>query len=130
MKWYHYVGIFFAGVFLANAVPHFFHGISGDPFPTPFSDPPGKGLSSPTINVLWGVFNLAVGFILIRISNLSAWHTTGMIVFFLGVLAIAVQLSILFQEKHTRLLDVNLRECGSIRNPQNITSVPFAEITA
>jgi hypothetical protein len=113
MKWYHYVGIFFAGVFLANAVPHFFHGISGDPF-----------------NVLWGVFNLAVGFILIRISNLSAWHTTGMIVFFLGVLAIAVQLSILFQEKHTRLLDVNLRECGSIRNPQNITSVPFAEITA
>ncbi len=42
MHWYSYVGCFFAGMFLANAVPHFVHGISGDPFPTPFAKPPGK----------------------------------------------------------------------------------------
>ena len=114
MKWYHYVGIFFAGVFLANAVPHFFHGISGDVFPTPFSDPPGKGLSSPTVNVLWGIFNLVVGFILMRISNLAAWDKTGMIIFLLGVIAISVQLSILFQEKHTRLLDIHQKNCPSL----------------
>lgn len=126
MKWYHYIGIFFAGAFLANAVPHFFHGISGDAFPTPFADPPGKGLSSPTVNVLWGVFNLAVGFILLRISHLTIWNNTGMIIFFLGVIAISVQLSIFFQEKETRMLDFNLKECPLIRNPENIASVPLA----
>jgi hypothetical protein len=45
------VACFFAGAFLANFVPHFVHGISGDRFPTPFANPPGKGLSSPTLNV-------------------------------------------------------------------------------
>jgi len=130
MKWYHYVGIFFAGVFLANAVPHFFHGISGDVFPTPFSDPPGKGLSSPTVNVLWGIFNLVVGFVLMRISNLAAWDRTGMIIFLLGVIAISVQLSILFQEKHTRLLDIHQKERKLIRDPQNIASIPFTQVTA
>ncbi len=52
MNWYNYVACFFAGMFLANVVPHFVHGISGDRFPTPFAHPPGKGLSSPTINVI------------------------------------------------------------------------------
>ena len=33
MSWYNYVFCFFAGTFLANVVPHFVHGISGDPFP-------------------------------------------------------------------------------------------------
>jgi hypothetical protein len=53
MLWYHYVACFFAGVFLTNAIPHFVHGVSGDNFPTPFAKPPGKGLSSPRINVVW-----------------------------------------------------------------------------
>jgi hypothetical protein len=39
--WYDYIASFFAGMFLANAVPHFVHGISGDRFPTPFAHPPG-----------------------------------------------------------------------------------------
>ena len=51
MNWYDYIACFFAGMFLANVVPHFVHGISGDRFPTPFAHPPGKGLSSPTVNV-------------------------------------------------------------------------------
>jgi hypothetical protein len=52
MNWYNYVACFFAGAFLANVVPHFFHGISGDRFPTPFARPPGRALSSPTVNVV------------------------------------------------------------------------------
>ncbi len=59
MKWYHYVAAFFSGAFLANTVPHFIHGVSGDPFPSPFANPPGKGLSSPIVNVLWACLNLA-----------------------------------------------------------------------
>ena len=64
-----YLCAFFAGLFLANAVPHFVHGISGDPFPTPFAKPPGKGLSSPTVNVLWALLNLILGYILLRMGK-------------------------------------------------------------
>ena len=42
VNWYNYIACFFAGIFLANFVPHFVHGISGDRFPTPFAHPPGK----------------------------------------------------------------------------------------
>ena len=58
MNWYNYVACFFAGAFLANVVSHFFHGISGDRFPTPFARPPGLGLSSSTVNVVWAWINL------------------------------------------------------------------------
>ena len=52
-------------MFLANGVPHFVQGISGHRFQTPFASPPGVGESSPVVNVLWGFFNLAVGFALL-----------------------------------------------------------------
>jgi len=93
MKWYHYVACFFAGMFLANAVPHFVHGISGDLFPTPFANPPGKGLSSPTINVLWGLGNLAVGYILFNVGKVSKsdkWWSRSKVVFFAGVILISI----------------------------------------
>jgi hypothetical protein len=53
MNWLHTVSYFFGGLFLANVVPHFVSGIMGKPFQTPFAKPPGKGLSSSTVNVLW-----------------------------------------------------------------------------
>jgi hypothetical protein len=52
MSWFNFIAAFSAGILLTNVVPHFVHGISGDRFPTPFANPPGKGLSSPTLNVL------------------------------------------------------------------------------
>jgi hypothetical protein len=57
--WYHDVAYFFGGAFLANTTPHLVNGISGSPFQSPFASPPGVGLSSSTVNVLWGMFNLA-----------------------------------------------------------------------
>src|ERR1700692_121594 len=71
MNWYNYVACFFAGAFLANFVPHFVHGISGDRFPTPFARPPGKGLSSPTLNVAWAFLNLLVGGVLHKVGHVS-----------------------------------------------------------
>ena len=65
MKWYHLMALFFGGAFLANAVPHFTNGISGRPFPSPFASPPGQGESSALVNVLWGSFNLVVGYVLV-----------------------------------------------------------------
>src|SRR5450756_1424286 len=65
MQWYGYLAHFFSGVFLANAVPHFVHGISGRPFQSPFASPPGVGESSPVVNVLWGFANAAIGYLLL-----------------------------------------------------------------
>jgi len=65
MRWYTYVAYFFGGAFLINSVPHFVSGVSGRPFPSPFASPPGQGLSSPTVNVLWGAFNFLVAYLLI-----------------------------------------------------------------
>jgi hypothetical protein len=61
MAWYVYVAQFVSGLLLANGVPHFVQGISGEKFQSPFASPPGVGESSPIVNVLWGFANLAVG---------------------------------------------------------------------
>ncbi|MGO9481153.1 MAG: transposase [Candidatus Kryptoniota bacterium] len=90
MKWYHYVAGFFAGVFLTNAVPHFVNGISGSAFPTPFSDPPGKGHSSPLTNVLWALFNLLAGYLLFRISKLNSKSKLGLAIFFAGMILLSI----------------------------------------
>jgi hypothetical protein len=64
MNWLHTVSYFFGGRFLANVVPHFVSGIMEKPFQTPFAKPPGKGLSSSTVNVLWGFTNFAFAYLL------------------------------------------------------------------
>ena len=64
-QWIDYLAYFVGGVVLTNAIPHFVSGLMGRAFQTPFAKPPGKGLSSSTVNVLWGGFNLALGYLLI-----------------------------------------------------------------
>ena len=64
-RWYHYIAWFFGGAFLANTIPHLVNGISGSPFQSPFAWPPGEGLSSAMVNVLWGMFTLVVGYVLV-----------------------------------------------------------------
>jgi hypothetical protein len=65
MTWWQWVAWFFGGAFLVNALPHVVSGVRGESFQTPFATPPGEGLSSSTVNVLWGGFNLAVGYLLV-----------------------------------------------------------------
>jgi len=82
---------FVSGLLLANGVPHFVQGISGAPFQTPFASPPGVGESSAVVNVLWGFFNLAVGFALLSVFapvGIEGWACVG-----LGALAIALTLA-------------------------------------
>ena len=99
MTWYNYIACFFAGMFLANVVPHFVHGISGDRFPTPFAHPPGKGLSSPTVNVVWALLNLAVGYILFRVGKVADGNDSALLIFFAGIAAISTMLSGHFAKK-------------------------------
>ncbi len=65
MAWLHLLSYLFGGAFLANAVPHLVTGMTGRPFQSPFAKPPGRGLSSSTVNVLWGFLNLVVGYLLV-----------------------------------------------------------------
>ena len=71
MPWYNYIASFFAGAFLANFVPHFVQGICGNRFPTPFAKPPGKGLSSAPVNMVWSLVNLALAMVLFHLGNVA-----------------------------------------------------------
>src|SRR5438270_3156639 len=100
MNWYNYLACFFAGAFLANFVPHFVHGVSGDRFPTPFAHPPGKGLSSPTVNVLWALVNLLAGYLLFRVGRVSSGGNLALLVFFAGIVVLSTMMSVTFATKH------------------------------
>jgi uncharacterized membrane protein len=102
VNWPNNLACFFAGIFLANVVPHFVHGISGDRFPTPFAHPPGKGLSSPTVNVLWALVNLVVGYVLFRIGKVSSGDDSALVFFFAGIIAISTMLSVRFTKKQAK----------------------------
>ena len=87
MEWLHSISYFFGGAFLSNAIPHFVSGVMGRPFQSPFAKPPGQGLSSSTVNVLWGAFNLVVAYVLIcRVGEFSLGSTTDVAVLGLGFL--------------------------------------------
>ncbi len=59
-----FIAWFGAGGLLINTVPHMVAGLQGRAFQSPFAKPPGKGLSSPFTNVLWGFINLAASWAL------------------------------------------------------------------
>ena len=94
MPWYAYVAYFVGGVFLVNAVPHFVSGVCGRRFPSPFSSPPGKGESSPTVNVLWGAINLAVGYLLVlRVGEFHMRQILCVVALGAGVLLMGLNLA-------------------------------------
>ena len=100
-RWYHLIAYFFGGAFLANTIPHLVNGISGLPFQSPFASPPGRGLSSSTVNVLWGMFNLAVAYGLVaRVGRFDLQRTIHVVVLALGALLIALRLARHFGELH------------------------------
>ena len=97
MNWYNYVACFFAGAFLANFVPHFVHGISGDRFPTPFALPSGKGVSP--VNVTWAFVNLLLSGVLYRVGQVSHDNYLTLVLFLAGAVAISTILSFRFAQK-------------------------------
>ena len=97
MAWYVYLAYFFSGAFLANGVPHFVHGISGKKFQSPFASPPGVGESSPLVNVIWGVVNFVIGYVLIfGVGDFAFGFTTAVLIAGLGALVAAVGLALYF----------------------------------
>jgi hypothetical protein len=91
MDWLHLISYFFGGAFLSNAIPHMASGSMGRPFQSPFAKPPGQGLSSSTVNVVWGVLNLAVAYVLIcRVGDFNLRSTAHAVTLGLGFLLIGL----------------------------------------
>jgi hypothetical protein len=96
MNWLPLISYFFGGIFLANAVPHWVSGMMGRPFQSPFAKPPGQGLSSSTVNVLWGFLNAFIGYLLVlRVGSFDARSTIQVLALAAGALLIS-----LFSARH------------------------------
>lgn len=101
MRWRHDLAYFFGGAFLANAVPHLDNGMSGRAFQSPFASPPGVGLSSASVNVVWGFFNLAVAYLLVcRVGSFELRKTRDVLVLGAGALIMGVMAARTFGPLH------------------------------
>jgi hypothetical protein len=101
MNWLHDASYLFGGAFLTNAIPHFVSGVMGRPFQSPFAKPPGEGLSSSTVNVLWGFFNLVVGYVLIcRVGDFDLRSIEHVVALGLGGLLMALLMARMFGRLH------------------------------
>jgi hypothetical protein len=89
----HYIADFFAGAFLCNSLPHLLCGLQGMPFPSPFAKPPGRGDSSPIVNVLWGSFNLLLGLALLSWHPVTIGLNPDFAVLGVGFLVLGIQLA-------------------------------------
>ena len=101
MNWLHDVSYLFGGAFLANAIPHFVSGTMGQPFQSPFAKPSGEGLSSSTVNVLWGFANFVIAYFLIaRVGNFDPRAADHVIALGVGLLLMGVMSARLFGRFH------------------------------
>ncbi len=101
MVWVHDGPYFFGGAFLTNAIPHLVSGVMGRPFQSPFAKPSGKGLSSSTVNVLWGFFNVVIAYLLLcRVGNFDLHSTEDAVAAGLGVLLSAILAARMFGRFH------------------------------
>jgi hypothetical protein len=87
---------FVGGALLMNALPHLVSGVMGRKFPTPFAKPPGKGLSSAQVNMLWGFGNLVAAWLLLRWAGRIDLENTAQVV----SLALGMLLLGLFTARH------------------------------
>ena len=91
----------FGGMVLTNAVPHFVSGVMGRAFQSPFAKPPGRGLSTSTVNVVWGTANLVLAYLLIlRVGRFDLTATDNAIAVGIGMLVAGVALARMFGRLH------------------------------
>ena len=105
-RWNHYLAYFFGGLFLTNTIPHLVSGVMGSPFQSPFASPPGEGLSSSAVNVLWGFFNLVVGYLLVcRVGKFDLRNTQHVLLLGAGILMMSLMGARAFGRFHGGLLN-------------------------
>ena len=86
-----YLAYFASGLLITNGIPHFVNGISGRKFQSPFASPPGVGESSPLINVIWGMVNFVLGYLLLTgVGNFAGGISLDSVLFGLGSILMAL----------------------------------------
>lgn len=101
MHWLFLLSYVWGGAFLANALPHVVSGTMGRPFQSPFAKPPGEGLSSSTVNVLWGFANIVIFYVLVcRVGDFHLTDTADAVALGLGFLGMALLTARLFGRFH------------------------------
>ena len=97
MPWPVYIAHFFCGAFLANALPHLIAGLTATRLPTAFGSPPFRGMSSPVVNVVYALINLALAYLLlVRVGplDLRNWADAGACFAGFGLMALQCARSI------------------------------------
>ena len=96
------ISAFFAGFFLANGMPHFIKGITGQSHMTPF-----KRISNSYLNILWGFSNFVLGFLFLGFNSKTGFLNLPMGVnfwfFLIGAFIISMMDSQLFSKPNARL---------------------------
>lgn len=105
-----YIAYFLAGTLLSNGIPHLINGLSGRSFPKRFpfkkphteNTPFEKLLFSPIANVIWGIINFTVGYLLLNgIGNFSVGLTGDMLVATAGFSVCSIFLAWNFGRVHS-----------------------------
>lgn len=92
---------FFAGMFLANGVPHFVKGIMGQTHMTPF-----KRVSDVYTNVIWGFSNFVLGVLVLGFSESGFVNLptgTNLWIFMVGSFVMSMMNAWLFSKPNARL---------------------------
>ncbi len=93
MTWYHLIAYFLAGIFVVNGIPHLLMGLTGRKFPTPFAKPAGIGDSTAVTNVVWALFNLFVGYLLLQPGSFETAPGFSMFAFLAGIAGMSLMLA-------------------------------------
>ena len=59
-------------------------------------------MSSPTVNVVWALFNLILGYMLFRVGKVSSGDDSALVIFFAGIVVISTLLSLRFAKKQAK----------------------------
>jgi len=71
------------------------------PFQSPFAKPPGQGLSSSTVNVLWGFANFVIAYpLIVDVGDFNLYAVDQVIAVGLGCLLMGVMAARLFGRFH------------------------------
>lgn len=89
--------LFLSGLFCANGIPHFVHGISGENFHNPALHRFMQKVPSSLFNVIWGLLNFGLSLLLLSFTNILS-DPLGLdeYIFGAGFIFAAVGLSIYF----------------------------------
>jgi|TARA_B110000263_G_scaffold240782_1_gene244323 hypothetical protein len=95
-----YILVLIVGACVTNGIPHYIKGVTGQSHMTVFNK-----VSSPTVNVLWGLINWFLAFILYVLFNSFTDNFTGihMIVAIIGGVLISLRLAKLWSNPDAKL---------------------------